>query len=222
MSIPDERAAQLRQKYSVSLVFVLSLVAVVWAVVRIITISTELTNDLAHRLTGISYTWTPQAPLREPAHFHTGTAAAVTPGSTSTISQMTGTVKNLPVSTLVLQSAGELTTVLTTVGIAVCLLLVARSIGSGSPFAKTCSRAFIGLAVIVAVGYEGAGILHLISEATRPLILFDEPAFTGTFISDGETIGLPFWPLYVATALVALAAVFRTGSGYRDDAAGVI
>jgi hypothetical protein len=133
-----------------------------------------------------------------------------------------GRVQDLPGATIVLHSLGELVAVLTTAGIAVCLLLVTRSIGDGRPFARACSRALVTLAVIVAVGFEAAAILELVGQMIQPEIAVALPEFTGTYIRHSEPLGLPFWPIFAAAGLAALAAVFRTAAGYRDDASGLV
>jgi hypothetical protein len=148
--------------------------------------------------------------------------ARVVAGTTPAVTEMIGRVQDLPVATIVLHSLSDLVAVLTTAGIAVCLLLVTRNIGDGRPFARACSRALVTLAVIVFVGFEAAAVLQLVSEITQPEIAGALPEFTGSYSGRTGSLGAPFWPLVAAAGLSALAAVFRTAEGYRDDATGLV
>jgi hypothetical protein len=221
VSIPDERAASLRQKSSVSFVFVVSLGMIVASAVRAWFIVAGMVDHLAHRTTGIEWTWTTERPIHQPAGAGSG-GAEVVPGTAAAVTEMTGRVQDLPVATIVLHSASDLVAVLTAAGIAVCLLLVTRSIGDGRPFARTCSRALVTLAVIVFVGFEASAILELVSQMTQPEIATALPESTGTYVGHSEQLGAPFWPLVAAAGLAALAAVFRTAEGYRADASGLV
>lgn len=221
MSIPDERAAALRQKSSVSFVFVVSLGTVVASAVRAWFIVAGMVNQLAHRTTGIEWSWSVESPIHQPSGSG-ATGAAVVPGTSPAVTQMIGRVQDLPAATIVLHSLSELVAVLTTAGIAVCLLLVTRSIGDGRPFARACSRALVILAVIVAVGFEVAAILELVSQLTQPAINVALPEFTGAYAGHASQLGMPFWPIFAAAGLAALAAIFRTAAGYRDDASGLV
>ncbi|PZE39664.1 hypothetical protein [Curtobacterium sp. MCPF17_031] len=221
MSIPDEHAAALRQKSSVSFVFVVSLGMIVVAAVRAWSIVAEMVDQLAHRTTGIDWTWTLEMPVDQPSGAASG-GARVVAGTTPAVTEMFGRVQDLPAATIVLHGLSDLVTVLTTGGIAVCLLLVTRSIGDGRPFARACSRALVTLAVIVFVGFEAAAVLRIVAEVTQPSIAGALPEFTGTYIGHGGQLSTPFWPLVAAAGLSALAAVFRTAEGYRDDATGLV
>ncbi|GGL92764.1 hypothetical protein HUN58_03350 [Curtobacterium sp. Csp1] len=220
MSLPDERATALRQKSSISFVFVVSLGTIVVSAVRAWFIVAGMVDQLAHRATGIDWTWSLESPIHQSAIETDG--AEVVAGTAPAVTEMIGRVRDLPAATIVFHSLGELTAVLTTAGIAVCLLLVTRSIGSGRPFARACSRALVTLAVIVAVGFEAAAILELVSQLTQPDIAVALPDFTGTYIGHAPQLGAPFWPIFAAAGLAALAAVFRTAAGYRDDASGLV
>jgi hypothetical protein len=221
MSIPDERAAALRQKSSISFVFVVSLGMIVVAAVRAWFIVAGMVDQLAHRTTGIDWTWTTEMPVHPVEGADSG-GARVVAGTTPAVTEMIGRVQDLPAATIVLHNLSDLATVLTTGGIAVCLLLVTRSIGDGRPFARTCSRALTTLAVIVFVGFEAAAVLQIVSDVTRPAIAGALPDFTGTYIGHADQLGAPFWPLVAAAGLSALAAVFRTAAGYRDDSSGLV
>jgi hypothetical protein len=221
VSIPDERAAALRQKSSVSFVFVVSLGMIVASAVRAWFIVAGVIDQLARRTTGIEWRWALEMPVHPPAG--AGSAGtAVVPGTAPAVTEMIGQVRDLPVATIVLHGASELVAVLTTAGIAVCLLLVARSIGDGRPFARICSRALVTLAVIVFVGFEASVILEVVSQMTQPEIAGALPEFTGTYSGHAQQLGAPFWPLIAAAGLSALAAVFRTAEGYRADASGLV
>ncbi|NII39565.1 hypothetical protein E9228_000184 [Curtobacterium flaccumfaciens] len=221
MSIPDERAAALRQKSSVSVVFVVSLGMIVVAAVRAWFIVAGMVEQLAHRTTGIDWTWTLETPVDHASADVSG-GARIVAGTTPAVTEMIGRVQDLPAATIVLHSLSDLVTVLTTVGIAVCLLLVTRSIGDGRPFARTCSRALTTLAVIVFVGFEAAAVLQIVSEMTQPAIAGALPEPTGSSTGHADQLGAPFWPLVAAAGLSALAAVFRTAAGYRDDSSGLV
>ncbi|MDN4647162.1 hypothetical protein [Curtobacterium sp. PsM8] len=221
MSIPDERAAALRQKSSVSFVFVVSLGMIVVAAVRAWFIIAGMIDQLAHRTTGIDWTWTLEMPVARPSGAPVD-GARVVAGTTPAVTEMVGRVEDLPASTIVLHDLSDLVTVLTAGGIAVCLLLVTRSIGDGRPFARTCSRALTTLAVIVFAGFEAASVLQTASELTQPSIAGALPEFLGTYTGHGGDLGAPFWPLVAAAGLSALAAVFRTAAGYRDDSSGLV
>jgi hypothetical protein len=221
MSIPDERAAALRQKSSVSFVFVVSLGMIVVAAVRAWFIVAGMVEQLAHRTTGIDWTWTLETPVDHASADVSG-GARIVAGTTPAVTEMIGRVQDLPAATIVLHSLSDLVTVLTTAGIAVCLLLVTRSIGDGRPFARTCSRALTTLAVIVFVGFEAAAVLQIVSEMTQPAIVGALPEPTGSYTGHADQLGAPFWPLVAAAGLSALAAVFRTAAGYRDDSSGLV
>lgn len=221
MSIPDERAAALRQKSSVSFVFVVSLGMIVVAAVRAWFIVAGMVEQLAHRTTGIDWTWTLETPVDHASADVSG-GARIVAGTTPAVTEMVGRVQDLPASTIVLHDLSDLVTVLTAGGIAVCLLLVTRSIGDGRPFARTCSRALTTLAVIVFAGFEAASVLQTASEMTQPSIAGALPEFLGTYTGHGGDLGAPFWPLVAAAGLSALAAVFRTAAGYRDDSSGLV
>lgn len=222
MTLPDPPARALTQKSSISLVFVLSLGAMLAALDQAgITIIT-LIGRLNDRASGVEYTWNTTAPIREVAGTAPDGAPSVVVGTTSAITQMTGTVKDLPVSTLVLDGASGLVSAMTIFGVALCVFILVRTIGSGAPFARACSRALIALAIVVFVGFEGASVLQVVSEISQPHIAFSEPAFEGTFIGNGYGASVPFWPIYVAVVLAALAAVFRTGARYQNDSSGLV
>lgn len=223
MSIPDERAAALRQKSSVSFVFVVALGTIVVSALRAWFVVAGMVDQLAHRTTGIDWTWSLEEPIDRPSA-SAAAGASIVPGTTPAVTEMVGRVQDLPAATIVLHGLSELVAVLTTMGIAVCLLLVTRSIGDGRPFARTCSRALVTLAVIVFVGFEAAAILELVARFTQPAIAGALPEFLGTYTGHPERgqLSAPFWPVVAAAGLAALASVFRTADGYRDDATGLV
>lgn len=211
MTTTDDPTAALTKNTAVSLVFLLSLGAVLlaaWGVYRAVA---DMVADLAHRTTGITWTWQLDEPLREPTRmFRDADAVAVVRGSVSSIGEITGTVRNLPVETIVLHHVGELVGALGLAGIGVCLVVIARTIGAGRPFSRTVSRAFVAMAVVVVVAYDGGAVLGIVSATTQPRIELTLPEFGGTYIGrDAIGDSVPFWPVFVAVALVALAAVFR-------------
>jgi hypothetical protein len=218
----DQPARALTQKHSISLVFVLSLGAMLAALGQAVLAIVTLVGRLNDRASGVDYTWNTTAPIRELAGSPREGAPSVVAGTTSAITQMTGTVKDLPVSILVLDGASDLVSALTIFGAALCVFILVRTIGSGAPFARACSRALIALAIVVFVGFEGASVLRVVSDISQPHIIFSEPTFQGTFVGSGYGASVPFWPIYVAVVLAALAAVFRTGAAYQNDSSGLV
>jgi hypothetical protein len=137
---------------------------------------------------------------------------------------MTGTVKNVPVNTILLQSLGDLVSVLTAAGIVICILILARRVAAGTPFARASVRALISLAVVIVIGFEGATALRGMGEISVTSVLFAAPDQPDGLYSPPATFIplLTLWPIYIAAALLALAAVFGTGGRFQADTNGLV
>ncbi|MFC5932124.1 hypothetical protein D6T64_02195 [Cryobacterium melibiosiphilum] len=203
---------------------IMSIAAIGYAAFQICIILADMIDRIAHRATGIALTWNPGILLPQPASVTYSGAPFVVPGSTAHVTDITAMVKDLPVAAIVLQSIGDLVSVLTIAGIAVCILILVRRVAAGTPFAPASIRTLVTLAIVVLIGFESATVLHGVSAMSVPSIMFVSPESPdGTYWPPPEAIPLfVLWPVYISAALVALAAVFRAGAGYQADRSGLV
>ena len=221
----DEVVRPLAQLGAVRFVFWCSVVYLVIAVGQVAYVVVQMITRLAARSTGISLTINPEIPVPQPTNFYIGGAPHFVRGSTAVITQMTGTVVGVPTSSIVLTSLGDLLLTIAGAGIGVCLALVAKRIRGGTPFAQASSNALVALAVIVLVGFEGADILHALGALSLPSVAVasPQPPEGASFsTSSSQVTFFELWPVYVSITLVALAAVFRAGAGYRRNSEGLV
>jgi hypothetical protein len=224
MTFNKSTARSSNRRGPVRLVFVAAVAVLVYESYRTLIVVVDMFDRLANRASGLTLTWNPGFPASQPDHAHFSGGPFISPGTTAYFTAMTGTVKNVPVNTIVLESLGELAGVLATGGVAVGILLLARKSLAGVPFAKTSARLLTIMAIIVFVGFEGANFLQGLGDALLPTVLFKTPAFPdGTFEASGNLVALLTpWPLFTAFALLALAAIFRTGGRFQEDSSGLV
>jgi len=217
-------ARSLSPRSSFRFVSIASIAALVYAAYGVVSVVAEMISRLVHRGTGIVLTWDPSLAAPQPTQAFYSGGPFIVPGSTPYFTAMTGTVKDVPVEVIVFQSLGDLVSVLTTAGIAICVLVLARMIAGGTPFARVSARALTVLAIVVFVGFEGATVLHGVSAMSVPTVMFAAPQQPdGIYNPPGTTTAFfTFWPVYISAALVALAAVFRAGALYQQDSSGLV
>lgn len=220
----DETTRPLLRSRAVRIAYWVSLAYLVFAAVQLVLAVAQLVTRLARRHSGITLSWDPGFPAPQSAHAQVAGSASLVPGSDAYFTQMTGIVKNVPAVSIVFTSLGDLVAILCGAGAAVCIALLARRISAGEPFARASSIALIALAIVVLAGGEGAIVLHAIGTATVGQVAVLSPAEPdGMWTPPGTSTSIfALWPIGVAAALVALAAVFRAGAAYREDSEGLV
>ena len=223
MSVIDEIARPLAKSGALRFVFWISLLYLVLAAIQLFGAVNQLLTDLGSRATGISWTWSTDYPVPQPTENTFSGAPFVVPGSTAHFTQLTATVAGLPVSTIVMHGLADIVAILTGAGIAVCLVVLTNRMAAGVPFARASYVALLWLAGVVFVGFEAADALRGSADFALTTVLAGAPADQDGLwnINAGVTVFIG-WPLYVAAALLALAAVFRVGAAYRQDSEGLV
>jgi hypothetical protein len=222
----DEVARPLARIGAVRFVFWCSVLYVVIALGQAAYVVVQMITRLAARSTGITLTFNPEIPVPQPTSFYISGAPHFVRGSTAVITQMSGTVVGVPASSIVLTSLGDLMLTVAAAGIGVCLAVVSQRIRAGAPFAHASSNALITLAVIVLVGFEGADILHALGALFLESVSVASPqppdGRWSLSTSGSQITFFELWPVYVSTALVALAAAFRAGADYQRNSEGLV
>lgn len=182
--------------------------------VQVVGVVITMISRLSQRTTGIEATWNPGIPAPQPTNFEASGGPSVLKGTTMYLTQAQGTVVGVPASSIVLTSAGDLVGLLCGIGVAVCLVVLARQLLRGTPFASASVKALLALAAVVFVGYEGATLLHALGTLGLTTVMVQSPSTPdGSWNPPAsQTVFFELWPVYVAIALLALAAVFRFGS----------
>lgn len=223
VSIADDVARPLTRSGALRFVFWVSLAYLVVAAIEFTGSITQLVSNLAHRATGVQWTWDPSFPVPQPTGGQFYGGPYLVPGSTATFTEMTGTVAGLPIAALLSRTAGDVTLILTSAGIAACLVVLTNRMAAGVPFGRASHTALLWLAGIVVVGFETASVLHGIASSLFRQVMMGAPqAPDGVFVSSSDVSMFTLWPVYVGVAVLALAAVFRVGAAYRDDSDGLI
>ncbi|MFC4242728.1 hypothetical protein ACFOYW_05020 [Gryllotalpicola reticulitermitis] len=224
MSTVDEAGRPLTRSHAVRFIYWTSLAYLVLAAIELVDAVVQLSTRLGQRSSGIIMTWNPGFPAPQPTHYEMSGAPYVAQGSTAYFTQMTGTVRDVPVASIVVTGLGDIVSVLCGAGIAVCIFVLAQRMAAGAPFVRASARALVALAAIVFFGFEGAQVLHAVGSNLAENVLIASPQEPdGQWsppISEGP--GFSLLPIYVSVGLLALAAVFRAGAAYRDDSDGLV
>jgi DUF2975 family protein len=109
----------------------------------------------------------------------------------------------------------ELLASVATILVVVLLLKIVRSLRLGDPFVAANARRLRLIAVVVAVGGMGAGLLRLVGEH----LVLSEPAIR-PFVE--PNYHLSFLPLLASAGVWLLAEVFRRGTLMRAELEGLV
>lgn len=223
MALTDEIARPLAKSGALRFVFWISLVYLVLSAIQLFGAVNQLVADLGHRATGITWTWSTDYPVPQPTGKEFSGAPFIVPGTTAHFTQLTATVAGIPTTTVVLHGLASVAAILTGAGIAVCLIVLTNRMAAGVPFARASYIALLWLAGVVFVGFEAADALRGTADFAFTTVLAGAPADQDGLwnTNEGVTVFIG-WPLYVAAALLALAAVFRVGAAYRQDSEGLV
>lgn len=220
MSVASNAPKPLSRSLPVHLVLWASVLYIVVAAVQLVGAVITMSSRLAQRSAGITTSWNPGLPAPQPTDVVSAGVPYVKQGSTVYFTQAQGTVVNVPASSIVFTSAGDILGLLCGVGVAVCLIVLTRNMTKGMPFARASVQALLVLAAVVFVGFEGATLLHALGTLGLDSVALPSPSRP-----DGQwkppasqTVFFELWPVYVALALLALAAVFRAGAAYQQGA----
>ncbi|AYG04480.1 hypothetical protein [Gryllotalpicola protaetiae] len=223
MALTDEIARPLAKSGALRFVFWISLLYLVLSAIQLFDAVNQLLRDLGSRASGITWTWSTDYPVPQPTGNTFSGAAFIVPGSTAHFTEMTATVAGIPVGTIVMHGLADIVAILTGAGIAVCLVVLTNRMAAGVPFARASYVALLWLAGVVFAGFEAADALRGIADFAFTTVLAGAPADQDGLwnTNEGVTVFIG-WPLYVAAALLALAAVFRVGAAYRQDSEGLV
>ncbi|MFC4241836.1 hypothetical protein ACFOYW_00505 [Gryllotalpicola reticulitermitis] len=223
MDAVEDAAQPLHKSGALRFVFWVSAAYLVVAAIELSSSVAGLVSDLRHRVAGIAWSWDPAFPVVQPSGNHFAGGPYLVPGSTAMFTQVAGTVANIPAAAIISRTAGDVVGTLTGAGIAACLLVLMSRVAAGAPFARSSQVALLWLAGVVLVGFELGTILHGIASAMVTEVMMGAPKTPdGAFFSSSDVSVLTLWPVYVAMALVGLAAVFRVGAAYRADSDGLV
>jgi len=224
MSATAEAIAH-RSRSALRLVYWASIAYICFSLLQLVGKVAETVSRVKQRHEGVEFAFAPNFDLSQPAGWTFSGAAFVVPGTSVRFEPATARVADLPVSTIVLQGAGEFVGILTGACIAAAILVLVTWIMQGRPFSRAAVRVLIALAIVVMVGFTASTVLVWQSTQNALTVLYNLPSGdgSGTGLSGGEGgVIFSLTPIYIGLALLGLAAVFRVGSSPEKDTEGLV
>lgn len=224
MSAAAETIAH-RSRSALRLVYWGSIAYICFSLIQLVGKVAETVARVKQRHEGIEFAFAPNFDLSQPADWTFSGAPFVVPGTSVRFEHATAQVADLPVSTIVLQGAGEFVAILTGACIAAGVLVLATWIMQGRPFSRAAVRVLTALAIVVMVGFTASTVLVWQSTQNALTVLYNSPSGdgSGTGLSGGGSgVIFSFTPIYIGLALLGLAAVFRVGSSLEKDTEGLV
>jgi hypothetical protein len=204
--------------------------AVVYVVIATVTTLFTVIQDLVGTTVSVSTPVAQFFPTRNPTMHTDGTTATFEGGG---YDHATFTLSGLHWDARILLAGGALLQGVTAVAIAVTLIILCSRVAAGKPFAPTVQRAISVSGVAILVGgiawqicdeigqYLAVTQAFLVTGADWKITAKGMTTDSADWPHAAGNFGIDFWPIGIALALFALAAVFRYGSAIERDRANL-
>ncbi|MCL2532696.1 MAG: hypothetical protein FWE39_00895 [Nocardiaceae bacterium] len=223
MSVTAQAIAH-RSRTPLRLVSWASIAYLLYAAIKLVGQVIDMVSRLQNAHAGITLTFNPGIPVPQPTNAFFAGGPYVVPGSTLYLTQAQGQVADVPAPSIVMQSLSGIVSVLTAAGIALCVLLLVTWVVQGRPFAAVTTRVLTVLAVVIVVGCESAIVLDFLARQLVNTVMLGAPQTPdGTWsVPADNNLVIDLVPIYVAVALLGLAAVFRVGASLEKETEGLV